>query len=82
MERYRKVKGEQENRESETADLLEEIKMVRERMKEVADETRFKDDLYKQLVGLKFTKKSKCVNTYNFSYPYTHTCTHARTPGW
>lgn len=52
MERYRGLKGEQENRESETADLLEEIKMVRERMKEVADETRLKDDLYKQLVSV------------------------------
>ena len=31
--------------------MLEEIKLLRERMKEVADETRLKDDLYKQLVS-------------------------------
>ena len=32
--------------------LLEEIKLLRERMKEVADETRGKEDLYKQLVSV------------------------------
>ena len=44
------LKGDSENKESETNLLLEEIKLLRERMKEVADETRLKDDLYKQLV--------------------------------
>lgn len=39
------------NKESETSKLLEEIKAMRVRMKEVADDTRLKDDLYKQLVG-------------------------------
>lgn len=50
IERYRTLKGDSENKESETNLLLEEIKLLRERMKEVADETRLKDDLYKQLV--------------------------------
>ena len=50
IERYRMLKGDSENKESETNLLLEEIKLLRERMKEVADETRLKDDLYKQLV--------------------------------
>ena len=49
-ERYRSLKGDSENKESEANLLLEEIKLLRERMKEVADETRLKDDLYKQLV--------------------------------
>ena len=49
-ERYRNLKGDSENKESEANLLLEEIKLLRERMKEVADETRLKDDLYKQLV--------------------------------
>ena len=31
--------------------LLEEIRLFRGRMKEVADETRLKDELYKQLVS-------------------------------
>ena len=44
------MKAESENRESETSKLLEEIREMRERMKEVADEARLKDDLYKQLV--------------------------------
>lgn len=51
LQRYRHVKAESENRESETSKLLEQIRQMRERMKEVADETRLKDDLYKQLVG-------------------------------
>ena len=51
LERYRAAKADSENRESETSKLLEEIRLMRERMKEVADETRVKDDLYKQLVG-------------------------------
>ena len=51
IERYRTLKGDSENKESETNLLLEEIKLLRERMKEVADETRLKDDLYKQLVS-------------------------------
>lgn len=50
LEKYRQAKAESENRESETSKLLEEIRLMRERMKEVADETRLKDDLYKQLV--------------------------------
>lgn len=50
LEHYRRAKAESENRESETSKLLEEIREMRERMKEVADETRLKDDLYKQLV--------------------------------
>lgn len=51
LERYRDTKAESENRESETSKMLEDIRQMRERMKEVADETRLKDDLHKQLVG-------------------------------
>ena len=51
MERYRVLKADTENKETEATQLLEEIRQMRERMKELADETRLKDDLYKQLVG-------------------------------
>lgn len=53
MERYRVLKADTENKETEATQLLEEIRQMRERMKELADETRLKDDLYKQLVGRK-----------------------------
>lgn len=36
--------------QSEAQKQLEEIKSLREKMKEVADEARGKEDLYKQLV--------------------------------
>ncbi len=58
LDRYREAKQDSENKESETTKLLEEIRLMRERMKEVADETRLKDDLYKQLVG-EFERMSK-----------------------
>ena len=52
LDHYRRVKEESETRESETTLLLEEMKLMRERMREVANETRLKDDLYKQLVRM------------------------------
>jgi len=51
LQQYRDLKAESETRETETTRLLDEMRAMRERMKEVADETRLKDDLYKQLVG-------------------------------
>lgn len=50
VEQYRELKVQSETRETEASRLLEEMKAMRERMKEVADETRVKDDLHKQLV--------------------------------
>lgn len=49
--KYRVLREEDSQLTAQTGDLLEEIKIVRERMKEVAEEARHKDDLYKQLVG-------------------------------
>ena len=49
---YRDLKAENATRESQYTQLLEEMRIMRERMKEVADETRVKDDLYKQLVSV------------------------------
>ena len=49
--RYRDLKDKNKNQSVTTTLLLEEMKMMRERMKQVADETRAKDDLYKQLVS-------------------------------
>ena len=49
--RYRDLKDKNKNQSAATTLLLEEMKMMRERMKQVADETRAKDDLYKQLVS-------------------------------
>ena len=50
LQQYRSAKASNESRETETTLLLEQIRSMRERMREVADETRSKDDLYKQLV--------------------------------
>jgi len=50
IEKYRVLKEEDTQVAAQTTDLLEEIKIVRERMKEVAEEARVKDDLHKQLV--------------------------------
>ncbi len=52
LQQYRGLKVASETRESETTRLLEEMKLMRERMKEVADETRLKDELHKQLVRI------------------------------
>ncbi len=52
MSRYRTLKADSENKEGEATQLLDEIRLMRERMKELADETRLKDDLYKQLVSV------------------------------
>ena len=49
--RYRDLKDKNKNQSVTTTLLLEEMKMMRERMKQVADETRAKDDLYKLLVS-------------------------------
>ena len=48
--KYRVLREQDSQVTAQTGDLLEEIKIVRERMKEVAEEARHKDDLYKQLV--------------------------------
>ena len=49
--RFRDLKDKNKNQSAAMTLLLEEMKMMRERMKQVADETRAKDDLYKQLVS-------------------------------
>ena len=51
MEQYRQLRLANESRESEEGRMLEEVRRMRERMKEVADETRQKDNLYRQLVS-------------------------------
>ena len=50
LQQYRKLREHNETQETEASQLLEEMRGMRERMKEVADETRVKDDLRKQLV--------------------------------
>lgn len=66
VEKYRQAKADSENQESETTKLLEEIQLMRERMKEVADETRLKDDLYKQLVG-EYERMSKDLSRVSYT---------------
>ena len=51
LERYRVLRVESEGRESEEGRMLGEVARMRARMKEVADETRQKEGLYKQLVS-------------------------------
>lgn len=50
VERYRVLRVESEGRESEEERVLAEVTRMRGRMKEVADETRQKEGLYKHLV--------------------------------
>ena len=66
LEQYRQAKDESESRESETSKLLEEIQTMRERMKQVADETRHKDDLHKQLLG-EYERMSKDVSRVSYT---------------
>ncbi|XP_019852672.1 PREDICTED: coiled-coil domain-containing protein 22 homolog isoform X2 [Amphimedon queenslandica] len=51
MKELRELKSQSDITEIQIQELLQEIQILREGMKEVADETRLKDELYKQLVG-------------------------------
>ena len=53
IEEYRRLKEENAGKVSESQKKLEDIKELRERMKEVAEDTRAKDQLHKQLVRLR-----------------------------
>ncbi|CAH3127234.1 unnamed protein product [Porites lobata] len=61
IEQYRELKQLNANRVSEAQKQLEEIKSLREKMKEVADEARGKEDIYKQLV-VEYETMRKDVN--------------------
>ncbi|XP_001639122.2 coiled-coil domain-containing protein 22 homolog [Nematostella vectensis] len=61
IDEYRELKVINAKKVSETQKKLEEIKSLREKMKEVAEETRGKDDLYKQLVS-EYERMSRDVN--------------------
>ncbi len=66
IEKYRQAKEDNEGRESETTKLLEEIRIMRDRIKQVADETRRKDDLHKQLMG-EYERMSKDSNRVTYT---------------
>ncbi|CAG5126194.1 unnamed protein product [Candidula unifasciata] len=61
LEQYRQLGDLNSKRESEAQKKLEEIKQFRERMKETADDTRRKDELYKQLIS-EYERMTKDVN--------------------
>ncbi|GFS10073.1 coiled-coil domain-containing protein 22-like protein [Elysia marginata] len=61
IEQYRELRQYNSKRESEAQKKLEEIKQFRERMKEVADDARRKDELQKQLVS-EYERMTKDVN--------------------
>lgn len=61
VKEMRNLKSKTDESETEAQKLLEEIQLFRERMKEVADETRLKDNLYKQLVS-EFERMPKDTN--------------------
>ncbi|KAJ7376869.1 Coiled-coil domain-containing protein 22, partial [Desmophyllum pertusum] len=61
INQYRELKQLNANRVSEAQKQLEEIKSIREKMKEVADEARGKEDIYKQLV-VEYETMRKDVN--------------------
>ena len=58
---YRDLKSLSENRESETQKRLEEIKRLREKMKELAGEAKAKEELYKQVLA-EYEKMAKDIN--------------------
>eukprot|EP00794_Sanderia_malayensis_P006859 gene6859-7630_t len=58
---YRELKATSETRVSELELKIEEIKGLREKMKTAADETRSKEELYKQLV-VEYERMTKDVN--------------------
>lgn len=55
--------------QSEAQKQLEEIKALREKMKEVADEARGKEDIYKQLVMRLTTSECWIIYLYAFYVP-------------
>ncbi|XP_022086437.1 LOW QUALITY PROTEIN: coiled-coil domain-containing protein 22 homolog [Acanthaster planci] len=61
IEEYRKLKEQNANKESESLKKLEDIQALRDRMKEVVDETRGKEELHKQLVS-EYERMTKDVN--------------------
>ncbi|XP_076367338.1 coiled-coil domain-containing protein 22 homolog isoform X2 [Tachypleus tridentatus] len=61
IEQYRHMKELSSQRLSETQRKLEEIKSLREKMKDCADEARSKEDLYKQLLA-EYERLAKDVN--------------------
>ncbi|XP_025085148.1 coiled-coil domain-containing protein 22 homolog [Pomacea canaliculata] len=61
IDQYRKLRQLSSQRESEAQKQLEAIKIFRAKMKEVADEARQKDDLYKQLQS-EYERMTKDVN--------------------
>ncbi|XP_030836792.1 coiled-coil domain-containing protein 22 homolog [Strongylocentrotus purpuratus] len=61
IEEYRKTKDEVSNKESESEKRLEDIQALREKMKKVAEETRSKEDMLKQLVA-EYERMAKDVN--------------------
>ncbi|XP_074619647.1 coiled-coil domain-containing protein 22 homolog [Acropora palmata] len=61
IDQYRELKQLNANRVSEAQEKLEEIKSLREKMKEVAEDARGKEDLYKQLV-VEYETMRKDVN--------------------
>jgi hypothetical protein len=62
----RELKSKSDLTEIQSQELLEEIRMLRERMKEIADETKYKDDLYKQLVG-EYERMSKDTSRSSYT---------------
>ncbi|CAI9731695.1 Hypothetical predicted protein [Octopus vulgaris] len=66
IEEYRTLKELSSLREFEAEKKLEEIKTFREKMKEIATETRSKDELCKQLVN-EYEKMTKDVNRSSYT---------------
>ncbi|XP_038055680.1 coiled-coil domain-containing protein 22 homolog [Patiria miniata] len=61
IDEYRTLKEQNANKESESLKKLEDIQELRDRMKEVVDETRGKEELHKQLVS-EYERMTKDVN--------------------
>ncbi|XP_065829154.1 coiled-coil domain-containing protein 22 homolog [Oscarella lobularis] len=64
--KYRELKELNETRMGESAKRLEEIRELRQRMKEIAEETRKKDELYNQLAK-ELERQKKDVNRSSYT---------------
>lgn len=66
IEKYRELKEQSQNRESEVESKIEQIRILREKMKAAADETRGKEELLKQLM-VEYENLSKDVNRSSYT---------------
>jgi len=66
IQKYRELKEQSKNRQSEVETRIEQIRVLREKMKSVTDDTRDKEEMLKQLVS-EYESLSKDVNRSSYT---------------